>query len=77
MDNLSYNDFSMIHRELNSFLKFKDEVIKKYSHVQSYKELLLRYSNEIEKFKKESPNIEKEIEILTLAILDEDIEGLK
>jgi hypothetical protein len=53
-ENVNYHDYSLFHREINSFLKFKDEIIKWYNHVSSYKELLLGYCSQIEKFKKES-----------------------
>lgn len=47
----------MINEEVNYFPELKDEIVKRFNHVTSYKELILQYCEMIDQYTKDSYKI--------------------
>lgn len=73
LQNVRRFDFTMLHHEFDGFLKLRDEIVKRFPHVSSYKEILGQYCKQIEDFKADWVNIEMEIEQLNAAVVHENI----
>jgi hypothetical protein len=70
-------DFTLLHNEVQGFEKLRKEIVERFTHVNSYHELLTKYMGLINEFQREWLNIEYEVEAINRAVVKDDVEALK
>ena len=77
VSNISQFDFTLIHNEINSFPELKDEIVRRFPHVPSYKLILDDFCKKINQYQQEIYLVSQELDQISTAIMAEDVMHLQ
>lgn len=66
--NISVYDFALIQQECINFFSLSQEIVKRFNHVNSYKELIFRYNDLMKEYAQKQAEYLEKLEIITNAI---------
>lgn len=74
---MSEFDMVMINEEINYFPELKDQIVKRFDHVNSYKEILNEFCKKIDNYNDHLYERTQKLDEIATLIMREDVDSLQ
>eukprot|EP00347_Sterkiella_histriomuscorum_P018673 403344614 len=77
LQNIQQFDFTMINEEINYFPELKEQIVKRFHHVTSYKEIVNQYCQKIDDYNENIYQVNQILDEISMLIMRQDIYQLE